>query len=378
MNDYLIGYDDITLIPQFSSLTGRNECNTSIEINGDKYDLPLAIAPMVTITTPEMIYCCYKNKILTTLHRYFNNAEEQYNYIYLGLADVLSRNDEYTQQIFNYRSNNVIDLGHWNEQILDIIDTVYFAVGGIKKHKKWIDELISKGVKRFCVDFAHGDIQECIDTCQYIKSFDEELKIIAGNYVSYDAVKRNPYVDIYRMGVSCGACCTTARNTGFGMPTLSSIMDCQNRNEEIIMADGGIKVNGDIVKAMAFGADIVMIGFLLAGSSCAGGVSFGSTYNIINGNDKNYNPVYKEYSGMASKTSKDLINLKGSIEGVSGLVKYTGLTQEVIDNIKENLKSALAYCGASNWKEFQTKVKYKQLTVNGFLEGKSRLNNEKL
>jgi IMP dehydrogenase/GMP reductase len=81
---------------------------------------------------------------------------------------------------------------------------------------------------------------------------------------------------------------------------------------------------------------------------------------------------------MASKTSKDLINLKGSIEGVSGLVKYTGLTQEVINNIKENLKSALAYCGAKNWHEFQLKVQYKKLTVNGYLEGKSRLNNEKL
>ena len=370
----LIGYDDITLIPQFSNLKGRNDCDTSIMINGDKYDLPLAIAPMLTITTPEMIYCCWKNHIMTTLHRYFNNAEEQYNYIYLGLADVLVRNDEYTQQLYGYRSNNVIDFSqHQKKQIEEIINTIYFAVGGIKKYKNWIDFLINKGIKRFCIDFAHGDNQECIDTCKYIKNIDSNIKIIAGNYVNYDAVQRNPYVDIYRIGISCGACCTTARNTGFGMPTLSSIMDCQNRDNQIIMADGGIKVNGDIAKAMAAGADIVMIGYLLAGSSCAGGTSLTNDFRICNCNDKNYNPYYKEYSGMASKVAKNTINLKGSIEGVSGLVKYTGLTQNVIDDIKENMKSALAYVGAKNWKEFYNKVKIEQITTNALIEGKSRL-----
>lgn len=374
----LIGYDDITLIPQFSSLTGRSSCDTSIVINGDRYDLPIAIAPMVNITTPEMIYCCYNNSILTTLHRYFNSAEDQYNYIYLGLADVMSRNDETAQQICNYKTNNTITFEDKADKIVEIISSIYFAVGGIKKHAEWINCLIDKGIKRFCVDFAHGDIQECIDTCKYIKEKDASIKIIAGNYVSYNAVLRNPYADIYRMGISCGSCCTTARNTGFGMPTLSSIMDCRNRDEEIIMADGGIKVNGDIAKAMAVGADIVMTGYLLAGTSCASGVCLDHNYRVVNPENKNFNPTYKEYSGMASKTSKDLINLKGSIEGVSGLVKYTGLTQEIINNIKENLKSSLAYCGASNWNEFKHKVMYERISFNSFLEGKSRLNNEKL
>lgn len=370
----LIGYDDITLIPQFSNLKGRNDCDTSIMINGDKYDLPLAIAPMLTITTPEMIYCCYKNNIMTTLHRYFKNADEQFHYIFIGLADVLSRNDEQKQQLYGYVSNNVIDIGHWKHHIHEIIDTIYFAVGGIKKYQEWIDFLIDKrGVKKFCVDFAHGDSQECIDTCKYIKDKNSNIKIIAGNYIGYDAIKRNPYVDIYRMGISCGACCTTARNTGFGMPTLSSIMDCQNRDNQIIMADGGIKVNGDIAKAMAAGADIVMTGYLLAGSSCAGGTSFTNNYQICNCNNKNYNPYYKEYSGMASKIAKNTINLKGSIEGVSGLIKYTGFTQDVIDDIKENMKSALAYCGAKNWNEFYNKVKIEQITTNALIEGKSRL-----
>ena len=76
---------------------------------------------------------------------------------------------------------------------------------------------------------------------------------------------------------------------------------------------------------------------------------------------------------MASKIAKNTINLKGSIEGVSGLVKYTGFTQDVIDDIKENMKSALAYCGAKNWKEFYNKVKIEQITTNALIEGKSRL-----
>ena len=373
---YCLGYDDISLVPQFSPLKGRNDCDTSIEINGDKYDLPLAIAPMITITTPEMIYCCWKNNIMTTLHRYFETAKHQYDYIYLGLGDVLSRNDEKLQQLYNYQTNNVIDFPMLNAKIREIIKTIYFAIGGIKKYKAWIDFLIEKGITRFCVDFAHGDSQECIDTCAYLKKINPDFKIIAGNYVNYNAILHNKYVDIYRMGVSCGACCTTARNTGFGLPTLSSVLDCNNRNDEIIMADGGIKVNGDIAKAMAVGADIVMIGYLLAGSSCAGGVSLGSDYHLMHCNEPNYNPAYKEYSGMASKRAKSAVNLKGSIEGVSGLVPYTGLTQEVIDNIRENLKSALAYCGAKNWKEFYHKIEWVRISNNAFLEGKSRLKNE--
>ena len=373
-----LGYDDITLIPQFSNLKGRGECDISIEINGDKYSAPIAIAPMVTITTPEMIFSCYKNDLLPTLHRYFNSADEQYKYLFLGLHDIFTRNEDIHQQIYGFRSNNVIDFAIYKREVEHCISKVYFSVGGIKKYKEWIDNLAEKGIKRFCVDMAHGDIQECIDTCEYIKKINPENKIIAGNYVKYDAIKRNKYVDIYRVGISCGACCTTARNTGFGMPTYSSLLDCKKRKKQIIMADGGVKVNGDIAKAMAAGADIVMVGYLLAGTSCAGGKTFDENYEYIDVNkSKGKKPKFKEYAGMASKKSKNIVRMKGSIEGVSGLVDYTGFTQDVIDNMKENLKSSLAYCGARNWTEFKEKVKFSPISHNAFLEGKSRLQREK-
>lgn len=370
MNE-LLGYDDITLIPKHSSLTGRGDCDTSVTILDDKYDMPLAIAPMTVITTPEMIYACYINHLLPTLHRYFNNADEQYDYIYLGLGNVLSRNDEDKLNHFAF-NHNAVDYPNFDNQIKEIIDTVYFAVGGIKKYKNWIDTLIEKGIHRFCVDMAHGDIDECIKTCLYIKEHNENIKIIAGNYATHSGIPLNPFADIYRVGISCGACCTTARNTGFGMPTYSSLLDCRHRKDrEIIMADGGIKVNGDIVKAMSADADIVMIGFLLAGSSAAGGKMFDE--NIIPCNDSGKTCFYKQYMGMASSTAKSIIGLGGSVEGVSGLVKYTGNTQDVINNIKENLKSALAYCGAKNWEEFSQRVETKRVSVNGSIEGKSRL-----
>jgi hypothetical protein len=106
----LLGYDDITLIPDYSNLTGRNECDISVEILGEKYDLPLIIAPMITITTPEMIYGCYKNKIMTTLHRYFNNAKDQYDYIYLGIGEILARSEDQRLN-HGFITSNVISPG---------------------------------------------------------------------------------------------------------------------------------------------------------------------------------------------------------------------------------------------------------------------------
>lgn len=366
------GYDDITLIPDYSSLKGRDECDISIELFGEKYDFPLIIAPMLSITTPEMIYGCWKNKIVTTLHRYFKDAETQYNYIYLGLGEILARKEE-DQFVYGLITNNCIDFPFLKNKIKKIIESIYFSVGGIKKHKEWIDYLVQeKNISKFCVDMAHGDIQECIDTCEYIKSICKESKIISGNYATYEGIKRNKFADMYRVGISCGSCCTTARNTGFGLPTYTSLLDCYNRSEkEIVIADGGIKVNGDIAKAMSAGADLVMIGYLLAGTSASSGYCVDQNFKSCHNGSENI--CYKNYYGMASKVAKNAIGIAGSVEGDSGFVKYTGNLQDVLDGIKENLKSSLAYCGAKNWKEFQSKVIVKRITSNGSYEGKSRL-----
>lgn len=379
MNKILSGFDDITLIPQHSSLQGRNECDISINILNEKYDFPLVISPMCTITTPEMIYGCYKNNIMITLHRYFNNAKEQYDYLYNGLENVMLCDNEFKLIYGIDKENKNKNLTKEQiDEINHIISKTYLAVGGIKKYKEWIDWLIKNNIKRYCVDMAHGDIDECINTCKYIKEQCPEAKIMSGNYALYEGVINNPYADLYRIGISCGSCCTTARNTGFGMPTFESLLDCRNRKEnELIIADGGIKVNGDIVKSMAAYADLVMCGYLFAGTLSAGGMGYTDNFIKVDINKYNIDEIYyKSYCGMASKKAKSKIKMNGSIEGESGLVKCTGNLQDVINNIKENLKSALAYCGARNWHEFQSKVKYAYITSNACNEGKARLIHE--
>src|SRR5574344_290537 len=91
LKNELISYDDITLIPSHSSLTGRDECDVSVNILGEKYKMPIILAPMITLTTPEMIWVFYNNNLIPTLHRYFKDPEEQYNYLLFGIMEVISR-----------------------------------------------------------------------------------------------------------------------------------------------------------------------------------------------------------------------------------------------------------------------------------------------
>jgi IMP dehydrogenase len=167
--------------------------------------------------------------------------------------------------------------------------------------------------------------------------------------------------DIIKVGIGGGSVCTTRIKTGFGIPMLTSLQQCA-RVDRSIIADGGIRASGDIVKALAFGADFVMIGGMLAGTRPTPGA-------VVTKED---GKKYKEYRGMASREAQE--NFMGNMpdwktaEGVSTYVPYRENEDGILADIIGGLRSGLTYGGAATIKELQRKLDYMIVTPAGRVE----------
>ena len=330
--------DDFILVPRYSELQSRDD--GIVESCG--YDLPIVMSPMDTVTTQQMIKYFVDNNLMATVHRYFNSCEQQF---------------EFVKQIDN----------------IDYKD-VFFAIGSIKKHKKWIDYLINQGVNRFCVDMAHGDCQLCIDTVVYLKANDKVKEVIAGNVVTKSGFERlqEAGADYIRVGIGNGSICSTRIQCGVGLPQGTAIEDCASRKTTAkLIADGGIKTNGDIAKAISIGADMVMCGKMLASTDLAAGETYCKDKCTIA--MSNHEIYYKEYHGMASVKAREGVVGYGSVEGRSGLIRYKGLTSEMLMNLKLNLKASQSYVGVTNWRDFRLKSKKVMVSNSGIIESQTHL-----
>jgi IMP dehydrogenase len=180
--------------------------------------------------------------------------------------------------------------------------------------------------------------------------FPDELHIMAGNVATLQAFDElaDWGANSIRVGIGGGSICSTRIVTGHGVPTLQSVLDCSiSRHDVKIIADGGIKTTGDIVKAIAAGADFVMVGSMLAGTN----ETPGAVLETPSGEK------YKEYRGMASKKAQHSWRGKSSTpEGVSTTVPYKGSVKHSLQDIDGGLRSGLSYSGARTIKEFQNKA----------------------
>jgi IMP dehydrogenase/GMP reductase len=381
-------YDDVTLVPAYSELYSRSDTITAMH----GYYLPIMGSCMDTLGKKIMDECVSQN-IPFICHRSFKNAEAQLNY-FLGNPHTYKHN--------------------YNK-------CIWFAVGSVQKYQKWIEYLYDHGVRRFCIDMAHGDSKACIDTIQFIKNLDilkkEEsvdkqtyitslggkdipVHIIAGNVATAAGFKRlqKAGADGIRVGIASGSICSTNIETGMGLPILTSIMECakvKNKNTWLI-ADGGIRSAGDIAKAIYFGADFCMLGKLLAATDLADGKLYNKNMCEINPEiaiypenfaitvaermardviknikitdtkhfqENYYNQaeldtvMYKGYHGMASRSARNNLLSYAGVEGAEGLLKYTGTTKQFLLDTKLRLQSSLSYGGAYTWNEFRKNVK---------------------
>tara|TARA_Y100000588_G_scaffold330620_1_gene367644 strand:- start:916 stop:2385 length:1470 start_codon:yes stop_codon:yes gene_type:complete len=247
------------------------------------------------------------------------------------------------------------------------------AVGVTPDIDERIQALVNAGVDVVSIDTAHGHSKGVIDTAKRIKKAFANLDVIVGNIATAEAAKAlaDAGADAIKVGVGPGSICTTHVIAGVGMPQLSAVYEAAKAVKDAgipIIADGGIRYSGDVVKAIAAGANTIMIGSLLAGTEEAPGEVI-----LYEGRK------FKSYRGMGSVEamedgSKDRYfqdaedDIKKLVpEGIVGRVPYKGLVQEVLYQITGGLQAGMGYCGAATIEELQ-KAKFVKITGAGVRE----------
>ncbi|ACM60733.1 IMP dehydrogenase [Caldicellulosiruptor bescii] len=245
------------------------------------------------------------------------------------------------------------------------------AVGVSKDTDDRVDALVKAQVDVIVVDTAHGHSKGVIETVKRIKSRYPHIQVVAGNIATAEAARDliEAGADCVKVGIGPGSICTTRVVAGIGVPQITAIMDVAEVAKEYgipVIADGGIRYSGDITKALAAGADVVMIGSLFAGCEESPGEC-----EIYQGRR------FKVYRGMGSLSamkagSKDRYFQEDASklvpEGVEGRVPYKGPLEDTVFQLIGGLKSGMGYCGARTIKELQQKAKFVKITQAGVRE----------
>lgn len=245
------------------------------------------------------------------------------------------------------------------------------AVGITNDMLERVDALVKANVDVITVDTAHGHSKNVINAIKDLKAKYLDLQIIAGNVATADATRDliKAGVDAVKVGIGPGSICTTRVVTGIGVPQITAIINCVNEAKKYdipVIADGGIKYSGDITKALACGASVIMAGSLFAGTEESPGETI-----VFEGRQ------YKEYRGMGSLAAmKDgsgdryfQTNTKKYVpEGVEGRVAYKGPVGEVVYQLLGGLKSGMGYVGSKDLNELYDKAKFIKISSASLIE----------
>jgi IMP dehydrogenase len=243
------------------------------------------------------------------------------------------------------------------------------AIGIRGDYLERAQELVKAEVDFLCIDIAHGHLTQSLNIIKEIKKRFPEKILIAGNIATEEGANdlKKAGADIIKVGIGPGSACTTRIVAGVGVPQLSAIISARKgaKNTPII-ADGGCKNSGDIVKALAAGANAVMLGSLLAGTDESPGEIFYLK-----------NRKVKAFRGMASaeaykskiKSTNDNFNYEPISEGINyGFIDYKGSVNEILKNLEKGIRSGFSYCGAKNLKELWQKSRFIKITDMGYKE----------
>ena len=245
------------------------------------------------------------------------------------------------------------------------------AVGVTEDMMERVDALVSAHVDVIVIDTAHGHSRGVLTAISSVKEKYPELQVIAGNVATAEATRAliEAGVDCVKVGIGPGSICTTRVVAGVGVPQISAIMDCYEeakKHNTPIIADGGIKYSGDLVKAIAAGGSVVMLGSLLAGTKESPGETI-----LYRGRS------FKSYRGMGSlasmeKGSKDRYfqeDAKKLVpEGVEGMVPYNGVASSLIFQMVGGLRAGMGYCGTKSIKELNENSTFVRITAAGLRE----------
>ncbi len=349
-------YDDIQLVPNFSKIESRNNINLKTLVSR-RYGLinPIVASPMDTVCGYQMAFKMFLMGGVGCVHR-FMDVEAQ--------CEIISNLNYkiYGEGFGGPFEDWGIMYDDWHAEVKEI--PIMAAIGVQQIDKVRASKLTSVGANILIIDVAHGHHENVIDMIKWCKDrLPAKVDIIAGNIATAQAAidLQEAGADGLRVGIGGGSLCTTRIKTGFGVPNISCLEEIKMVAKVPIMADGGIRMSGDIAKALAVGASTVMLGSLLAGTDEAPG-------DII---DKP-NGLYKRYRGAASLETKTIHGQQQrNVEGESTIVPYKGGVKFIINDLMDGVRSALSYAGATNLKEF--KPEYVQVTNAGLTEAKPHL-----
>jgi len=321
-----VTYDDMLLVPQYSDITSRSEVDITSCLGHREFTLPIIASPMDTVSETDMAIAMNQAGGLAVLHRYNSIAEQQ-------------------------------------DMAMQVNGQVAAAIGVTGDYLERAEAVIAAGVDILCIDVAHGHhilVKKALETLR--GEYDNNVYIIACNVCTLEGINdvSDWGADAVRCNIGGGSICSTRIVTGHGLPGLQTIFDCARTDREVtIIADGGIKTSGDIVKALAAGADFAMCGSLLAGTT----ESPGKTISLPN------NVRVKEYRGMASRDAQLNWRKKSSTpEGVASYIPYKGSVQNILKDLEGGIKSGLSYTGARNLVELRRKVEWARQTSAGTTE----------
>ncbi len=346
-----LSYDDVLLVPQYSTIRSRSEVDMSVDLGrGFKLQLPLLSSPMDTITEAPMAVAMTNAGGGAVIHRY-NSIEEQKEKVKTA-STIALRAHSHT------RRNDSPAIGAAIGVYGDYIDRATAAYDA--------------GASFLCIDVAHGHhilMKEALINLREI--FGDKLHIMAGNVATLQGVNHlsDWGADSVRCNIGGGSICSTRVQTGHGVPGLQTIMDCAKTDRDVkIIADGGIKNSGDIVKALAAGADAVMCGSLLAGTDETPG-------KIL---EDNRGLRWKVYRGMASKEAQ--IEWRGcyaSDEGVSSRVPYRGSVKNILHELETGIRSGFSYSGAPDLAHLHASAQFIRQTTSGIKESDTHITTRK-
>ncbi len=241
------------------------------------------------------------------------------------------------------------------------------AVGPAKNMEERVKLIVAEGVDVIIVDTAHGHSKGVIDCVKYIKKTYPQVDVVAGNIASAEAAKAliEAGADGIKVGIGPGSICTTRVVTGIGVPQFSAIMECAkvaNPAKIPLIADGGIRYSGDAAKALAAGADCVMIGSLLAGTEEAPGemiYSGGKTYKYYRGMGS---IAAMKKGGKERYAQSNVADDKLVPEGIEGKILFKGTAKTEIFQLCGGIRSSMGYNGAKNLAELRKRVQFVQIT----------------
>jgi IMP dehydrogenase len=246
------------------------------------------------------------------------------------------------------------------------------AVGGSADAKTRAKALLDAGCDVLVIDSAHGHSQGVLDTVAMLREAFPDTQLVAGNVASSAGAKAlvDRGVDAVKVGVGPGSICTTRVVTGVGVPQITAILDALAGASDVpVIADGGVKYSGDIVKALAAGASSVMMGSMLAGTEESPGESFlleGRRFKVIRGMGS---------LGAMEEGSADRYFQEGEVspsklvpEGIEGRVPYKGPASDVIFQMVGGLRSGMGYCGVCDIEALRTETEFLQITSAGLRE----------